>query len=221
MTTLINNLDDVHRYVQTLAGGISSIFRGLPDYAYKLVPSIGRREFTGGSTLEGAERRMLQLFKESALPYLPFSPRDDWEWLALAQHHGLPTRLLDWTTNPLVAAYFAVRELFDTDGVLYVYTGIETAPVENRPSPFEISGVMRYRPPHISLRVPAQGALFTIHNDPRQPFTSTKLEMLTIPAAAKGKLKRTLYKYGMSQKTLFPGLDGIAADLLWVHCKTH
>ena len=130
---LIKDLDDLHGYVRALSNGISSIFRGLPDRSYELVPSIGRKEFTGESTLKGAERRMLQLFKESALPYLSFSPRDDWEWLALAQHHGLPTRLLDWTTNPLVAVYFAVCEMCDRDGALYVYTGTETVEAGSRP----------------------------------------------------------------------------------------
>jgi type I restriction enzyme M protein len=50
---------------------------------------------------------MLEKFKREAIPYLTIKPNDDWDWLALAQHHGLPTRLLDWTQNPLVAVGIA------------------------------------------------------------------------------------------------------------------
>ena len=221
MNPTINDLGDLHSYVSSLDIGISSIFRGVKDVSYRLVPSIGRREFTGGSSLQKAERRMFQLFKESGLPYLPFVPRDDWEWLAVCQHYGLPTRLLDWTTNPLVAAYFAVEGRPDEDGVLYTYTGTETVSADERPSPFEVDEVLRYRPPHISPRVVAQSALFTIHPDPRKPFSSRQISALTVPAGAKGQLKRALYKYGIGKKTLFPSLEGVAADLLWVHCKTH
>lgn len=112
-----------------------TIFRGVGKVSYQLVPSLGRVQSADKTSLPAVERRMVRLFREGARPYLQQQPANEWEWLALAQHHGLPTRLLDWTTNPLVAAYFAVEKEGDDTSAIWTFSGTGAVDTEKEPDP--------------------------------------------------------------------------------------
>jgi hypothetical protein len=105
----------------------SWVFRGLGDSDFQLLPGIGRGDY---SLVK--ERSLLEVFERRSAEFVDLSRMTQWDRMALAQHHGLPTRLLDWTTNPLVAAYFAVTGRRKT--VLVKLAGSRKKPFEAVPS---------------------------------------------------------------------------------------
>jgi len=196
------------------------IYRGMKSVKYPLLPKIGRivPPKSIGSR-EANEKEILRLFKERALRFLDFLPTTDWDWLALGQQHGLPTRLLDWTNNPLVACYFAVEEPSEDDGVIYAYQNQSYIDVEEHTDPFRYRGVGKFMPRHISPRITTQGGLFTIHPKPYEQFESDDMEKLVIPNHIRSTLKRTLNKYGVDRFSLFPSLDGLSSHIEWLQSK--
>lgn len=213
---IVKSFAEFHTVIESLRDKQKTIFRGFSSVEYELKPSVGRVSPFGQKTKHTSmERKLLTLFKESSLPHVPFRPDNDWEWLALGQHHGLPTRLMDWTYNPMAAAYFAVEKKCDDDSVVYVFWGGGTLS-DFTINPLTISKMVRYRPPHVSSRIAAQAGLFTAHPDPEKQFAHRSMMRIVIENNARREFKRTLYKYGISRRHLFPGLDGIAADIKWL-----
>jgi hypothetical protein len=153
------------------------------------------------------------------LPYVDFLPDNDWDWLALGQQYGLPTRLLDWTANPLVACFFAVQEQNEDDSVIYAYRNDSYIVVKKHPDPFKYPEVGKFIPRHLTRRITTQGGLFTIHPDPYEPFESKDMEKIILPNTIRSPLKKTLNKYGVDQFSLFPGLDSLAAHIEWLQSK--
>ena len=91
-------------------------FRGLSNVNYRLETSLIR---LGGDYVK-LERHLLRNFKKYA--HRSVVERDSlWHWLSVAQHFGLPTRILDWTYSPFIAMHFATASIdkFDTDGVIW------------------------------------------------------------------------------------------------------
>jgi len=194
------------------------IFRGVGSKKHDLVPSIGRpdarKDPKGGKAAYSPreESEMLDEFKRRVRPYLVHIPDNDFEWLAVGQHHGLATRLLDWSLSPLIATYFAV-ETKPNSGDKPVLYGIENLPLAATDDPFAIDVTSVYRPPHISPRIPAQMAVFTASPRPTEPFTSHRVHRWVIHDWF--KIKVCLDAAGINRASLSPGIDGTAEYVRW------
>lgn len=161
-------------------------------------------------------------WKVGALDVSEHPPSDDWHWLALAQQHGLATRLLDWSSNPLVAAFFACNENNDKDGAIFAYLGGKVLLEQSfkQSTPWDSTEPVCFRPHIKSRRLSAQSGQFTVSAEPNKCFSeqireNEKLLKLVVAKGYKKTLQLELARYAVHWGTLFPDLDGHSRFCNW------
>lgn len=213
------------------------LYRGHGAASFVLRPKVGRHQAPKNSMFaEVNEKLMLELFRRQSTEHISaVNTNDDWELLAIAQHHGLATRFLDWTRSPLVALYFAVcvecetrSKDKDSEGhpmyedaeiIAWRCDKINLAKPLPNEDPLEIKETVRYVPRFITPRLRAQRGVFTVHPSPTSEFKPKgKCTRIRIPYDARKHLKDSLFRHGIHEEVLFPDLDGLARHIQW--CQT-
>jgi hypothetical protein len=208
-------------------------YRGQRDHLWDLKPGCARVK-----GFLSSEEVLLKQFKRDAVNRVAVRPTNDWEWLALAQHYGLPTRLLDWTEHPLVALYFAAERggVVDneppTDGAFFDLApealnkfAYPTAPrilmlghdslddylpgSASGPS----SGPLAVTTLRAFDRVTVQVGNFTVCRNGEDISGSDAIQRWIIPASAKEDIIAELADLNITASNVFPDLAHLAEHL--------
>ena len=222
---------------ETKGNNAELLFRG-QGLDKPLIPKIGRLQLrikTNG--IIKTEKLILDEFRRGILPLTEFKPENNWDLLALAQHHGLPTRLLDWSYSALIALWFAIdsaprcdKKGIPQDGVVWILaadvddfrTDTTTAdPLDNNITKIFRSNV-------ISRRISAQSGVFTVHKIMKDNrlirFESNKnfknkLTKLLIKGDNFAKLRKQLSMLGIHYASIYPDINGFCQNLEWRFAK--
>lgn len=222
MSKSIFTIESVSQFVQVFeAKGRSLFYRG-QSQDWPLVPSIGRLGNGGFEVLREFEKMILSEFRRLSSPYLRKVPNTPSEWILHAQHHGLPTRLLDWTANPLKALYFAVEDKQNNnDGVVWSWDSFRIEWNEEFPN-LDAEEPYFHRPSHLNDRIVAQQSMFLVYPlGPEQtsipPLNLLGLkndglvEKFIVPANKKPSIRQQLGDLGIDILSMFPSMGSAAA----------
>ena len=203
------------------------LFRG-QSQDWPLLPKLARLRLRGDVTK--IERLIMDKFKRASLPLTEFKPEDDWDWIALAQHHGLPTRLLDWSGNALAALWFAVKDppIIEKNkkqnGIIWLLMPDVDDFKSDTYGPFSNRQTKLFRPRVISRRISAQAGAFTVHKFNKNEKViglethrgySRKLIKISIAPDNFAQIRHRLNMLGVNYSTIYPDIDGLCSHLQW------
>lgn len=212
------------------------LFRGVTDENYQLVPKIGRTNCRGIKIDQKTQKRsrraysikdekaVLSMFEQQSRAYLSSPFENKLQMLSVAQHFGLPTRLLDWSDSLLVAAWFAVvkagaKETINgktPDSAIWITRAVPTIPPTIK-DPLLAKNVYVYRPPHISSRIVSQGSVLMLSPDPPKELVIPHTKKIIIDSKIEFTIKKRLNACGINKRQLFPDLPGLCEHLAWLY----
>jgi hypothetical protein len=194
-----------------------------------LLPKIARYD---RADVEGVEKEMLEDFKRRSLHLIEYHPGNSWDWLALAQHYGMATRLLDWSENPLNALWFSISPDADVSVSKYsVVWGFKVPKEDIETStdeidPFQGGRTKVFQPNHITKRISAQFGWFTIHRcTPEKQFIpfekneeySKRLFKIQVNSSCFSECKKRLHTFGINSASMYPDIEGLAKHVEWLY----
>lgn len=208
------------------------LYRGQSSTDWSLLPSLGRID-TKKINLDriggwyALENQIMSRFIRHAIPLLSYKPENYIEWLVLAQHHGLPTRLLDWTQNPLVALYFSCSTLTNDDSIVWA---LEPKFVHSMEMDLQkLDSLQVYFPTNIDPKIVAQKGCFTIQPLPKKSEEFIPLEKdretlsigthsvskIIIPndPEVKDNILYDLANCGIDETVIYPDLYGLSRQI--------